>query len=178
MLNTNKVYIAKIGRTVGLKGQLKLHIDSDFREQFSQNSTFITNKNTTLTIESFNKKNDVVKFVGFDTIEDVQILINQQLFASIEDTKINCKLEDKQYFWFDLIDCKIIEDNNLLGTVIEIHRFPQGDYFEIETNDILVKDQGLSTKFLLPYLDEYILKVNIQDKSIEVNKALDILKAS
>ena len=174
----SKVYIAKLGRTVGLKGQLKLHIDSDFPEQFSKNATFITNKNITLTIESFNKNNNVVKFIGFDNIDDVKKLINQQLFVTAEHSKQNCILKAKEYFWFDLVDCDIEENSLLLGKVIEIHRFPQGDYFEIQTSNGLIKDKGLPTNFLLPYDDKYIVNVDIKQKHIQVQNAFDILEAS
>ena len=174
----DKVYVAKIGKTVGLKGQLKLHIDSDFPEQFSKNSQFETNKNINLTIEIFNKKNNVVKFMNFDTIEGVQKLINQQLFTTLENTKKNCNLKSNQYFWFDLEGCKIIENDKTIGKIIEIHRYPISDYFEIETNESLVKEQALANSFLLPYLEQYIIDVNIENKTIVVKGAFDILKAS
>lgn len=32
----DKIYVAKLGKTVGLKGDLKLFIDSDFPEQFKK----------------------------------------------------------------------------------------------------------------------------------------------
>jgi 16S rRNA processing protein RimM len=166
----NKIYIAKIGKTVGLKGQLKLHIDSDFPEQFSANYTFVTNKNISLIIESFNKNNNVVKFVNFDTIEDAHKLVNQQLFSTLEDTRNSCKLDKNQYFWFDLINSKISENDNILGKVIDIHRYPQGDYFEIKTSNNKI--------FLLPYTKQYILNVDIKNKVIEVQGATDILEAS
>jgi len=172
------VYVAKIGKTVGLNGQLKLHIDSDFPEQFSKNSTFQTNKKNTLIVENFNKKNNTIKFIGFDTIEDAKKLINQQLYSTIQDTKNNCTLKDDQYFWFDLIDCKIIEDGKVLGKIIQIHRYPQSDYFEIETNKNLVEEQSLPKIFLLPYISSYILVVDTKDKSIIVQGAFDILEAS
>ena len=174
---SNNVYIAKIGKTVGLKGQLKLHIDSDFPEQFSKNSQFITNKKIKLTIETFNT-NNIVKFKDIYTIDDAKKLINQQLFTTIENTKKNCTLGKNQYFWFDLIGCSIIEDDEVLGIVVDIHRYPTGDYFEIKTNDIFVKEKELSKTFLLPYIEQYITDVNIDDKSILVKGAFDILEAS
>jgi 16S rRNA processing protein RimM len=164
-----KIYVCKVGKTVGLNGQLKLHIDSDFPEQFFKGATFLTNKNINLTIETFNKKNNLVKFVGFDNIDTSKKLINQQLFSTIQDTKTNCTLDENQFFWFDLIGCKIIENDKILGEVIEIHRYPISDYFEIQTQN---------KTFLLPYLPAYILNVDIEAKMILVNGAFDILEAS
>ena len=82
----DKIYVAKIGRAVGLKGQQKLIIDSDFPEQFKKNSKFSTDKNQELTIETYNTNNNVVKFVGIDSIESAKKLTNRQLFVSVEDT--------------------------------------------------------------------------------------------
>ena len=175
---TNQVYVAKLGKTVGLNGQLKLYIDSDFPEQFSKNTTFTTNKKTTLTIESFNAKSNIVKFIGIDSIDDAKKLTNQQLFVSLEDTKNICKLEENQYFWFDLIGCEIIEDGENLGKIADIQRFPQCDYFEVDTNNILVEEKSLAKRFLLPYIPEYIASVDISSKTITTNGALDILYAS
>lgn len=174
----DKIYIAKIGKTVGLNGQLKLHIDSDFPEQFSSKSVYQTSKNMTLTIESFNKKNNTVKFIGFDTIEDATKLINQQLFTTLDHTKDNCKLKENQYFWFDLVDCMIVEDGEVLGKISEVHRYPRSDYFEISTTQSLIEEKSLSNTFLLPYIEQYILQVNIESKTITVQGALDILEAS
>lgn len=174
----SQVYIAKIGKTVGLKGQLKLHIDSDFPEQFTQNSKFITNKKKSLEIDTFNATSKVVKFKGIDTIEDATRLINQQIFTTIESTKDNCTLKDDQYFWFDLEGCVIVENDITLGKITEIQRFPSSDYFHIKTTDTLVKEQSLADGFLLPYLPQYIVSVDIDTKIIVTKGAFEILEAS
>jgi 16S rRNA processing protein RimM len=173
----DKVYVAKIGKTVGLKGQLKLYIDSDFPEQFKKNKKFITTKNQTIQIETFNHINNTVKFVGIDNIDDAKKLINKELFVTQAQSKEDCVLDQNQFFWFDLIDCDIIENNLNLGKVSDIHRFPTSDYFEIKTNQVLV-DKDKARIFLIPYIPEYILGVDIKNKNILVKGALDILDAS
>ena len=173
-----KIYIAKLGKTVGLKGQLKIFIESDFPEQFKKDNTFTTHKKKQLKIEVINLKNNTVKFVGIDNIDDAKQYVNSLLFTTLEDTKQNCTLKEKQYFWFDLINCKIIENNDLLGTIVDIHRYPIDDYFEIKTNEKLLNDDFKVKTFLLPYNDNYILDVNIDKKEIIVKNANDILLQS
>ena len=170
-----KIFIAKLGKTVGLKGLLKLHIDSDFPEQFKKNSTFITHKNKQLTIETINFKNNTVKFVGINSIEDARVYINSELYTSMEKTKENCNLKENQYFWFDLINCDIIENNELLGKIKDIHRYPVDDYFEIQTDKKLLSNDFKVKTFLLPYNKTYILNVDLQSKKVEVTSAKDIL---
>jgi len=172
-----KIYVAKLGKTVGLKGQQKLHIDSDFPEQFKKNAKFITDKNQKLTIESYNSANNVVKFIGIDTIEEAKKLTNRQLFTSIADTKELCQLKNKEFFWFDIINCLVIENDTVLGKVIDIQRMPLSDYLLIETSQELV-DKKFSNQFLIPYLDEYILNVIINNKQIFTRNSYLILENS
>ena len=171
----NNIYVAKLGKTVGLKGLLKLHIDSDFPEQFKVGASFTTNKKQTLIIESINLNNNTVKFEGLNSIEEARRYINSQLLTTLEDTKNNCNLSENQYFWFDLEECKIFENDELLGTVIDIHRYPSDDYFEIKTNTELLNDDFKVKTFLLPYNDNYILNVDIKSKTINSQNAKDIL---
>jgi 16S rRNA processing protein RimM len=172
-----KIYVAKLGKTVGLKGQQKLHIDSDFPEQFKKNAKFITDKNQELTVESYNDSNNVIKFIGVDSIEDAKKLTNRQLFTSIEDTKELCKLEEKEFFWFDMMDCLIIENEIVLGKVIDIQRMPLSDYLLIETTKELI-EKKLSNQFLIPYIDDYILNVDINNKKILTKNSYLILENS
>lgn len=173
----DKIYIAKLGRTVGLKGQQKLIIDTDFPEQFKKNTKLTTDKNQELIIETYNATSNVVKFIGIDSIEEAKKLTNRQLFVSDEDTRDNCKLGDKQFFWFDMIGCSVYENNELLGKVTDIQRMPLSDYLMIETDSSLIQD-GYSDSFLLPYVDTYILNVDIETKTITSQEAKDILEAS
>jgi len=173
------IYVAKLGKTVGLKGQLRLIIDTDFPAQFKKGATFITNKKQTLQIESVNLTAKTVKFVDIDTIEDAQKYINSQLFSTYEDTINNCKLEDKQYFWFDIENCTIYEDGKKLGVVKDIHRYPIDDYLEIKVDSELLKSyEKLPKTFMIPYNDNYIKNVDIESKEIQTANAIDIMEAS
>ena len=173
----DKIYVAKLGKAVGLKGQQKLHTDSDFPEQFKKDSIFYTDKNQELKIETYNPKNNTVKFVGIDTIEQAKKLTNRQLFVSQEDTRDMCNLGKKQFFWFDIIGCEIIENDEILGKVNDVQRMPLSDYLQVETTKEL-QDKKYSDIFLLPYIDKFIIDVDIDNKSIIVKDAKDILEAS
>lgn len=173
----DKIYVAKLGKAVGLKGQQKLHIDSDFPEQFKKNTTLTTDKNQELTIESYNSKNDTVKFVGIDTVEQAKKLTNRQLFVSKEDTRDMCKLGKKQFFWFDIIGCDVIENDEILGKVDDVQRMPLSDYIQVVTTKEL-QEKKFANIFLLPYLDQYVIDVNIENKTIKVTGAKEILEAS
>ena len=174
---TDKVYVAKLGRAVGLKGQQKIIIESDFPEQFKKNSKFLTNKNQELIVESYNPNSDTIKFAGIDSVEEAKKLTNKELFTTAEQSKINCQLEKNQFFWFDIIGCDIVQNKELLGKVIDVQRLPLDDYFIIETNSLLI-EQDLPKSFMIPYIDNFIISVDIENKTIEVKNSKDILEAS
>jgi len=174
----DKIYVAKLGKAVGLKGHLRLIIDSDFPSQFKKDAVFTTNKNIKLKIEEYNSSRELVKFENYNDVESAKKLTNQQLFASEDETKENCSLEKDQYFWFDIIDCKIVENGKLLGEIKEIHRYPLDDYFEVQTDEALVKE-GFSNVFLIPYVvEKYIENVDIDNKIIKTKSCFEILENS
>ena len=173
----NKIYVAKLGKSVGLTGEIKIFLDSDFPEQFKKGATFTTNKDNSLTVKNYNESRGIISFDEINNIDDAKKLTNQQLFTTEEDTKDNCKLNKDQFFWFDLIDCMVIENEEILGTIIEIHRYPLGDYFEIKTEKSLV-EKDFPKNFLLPYEKNYIKSVDIKNKKIDAKDAKAILENS
>ncbi len=181
MSNLSKVmeliHIATIGKAVGLNGDMKFHIKCDFPEQFVKGATFFINKKETLTIESINHERALIKFIGFCTSESAKKLTNAKVFTTYEETKKNCHLEDGQYFWFDIVGCKVFENEKFLGTVIEVERIAVSDYLSIKTDDVLVAD-GFAKNFLIPYHETFIKNVDVEKKRIEVSGGLDILEAS
>lgn len=176
MANEESFLVGQFGKTVGLKGDLKLHLFTDFPEQFKVGRELQTNRGK-FTIELYNQKRDLIKIKGIDTPEDAKILTNAKIFSSREETKEYCKLKEGEYFWFDLIGCKIVEESEILGVVKEIQRLPQGDYFLIETSEVLRND-GFAKSFLLPYIKQFVVSVDIEGKTIGVNGGKDILEAS
>lgn len=175
---SNKIYVAKLGKTVGLKGHLRLFIDSDFPEQFKKGATFTTNKKLELTVQEYNFSRELIKFENYDDVDISKKLTNQQLYVSKEKTKDNCKLEKNEFFWFEIIDCEVFENDTLLGIVKDIHRYPLDDYLEVKTSDNLIKKE-LPKTFLIPYnVEQYIVNVDIDNKKITTKNCYDILENS
>ncbi len=168
--------VAQFGRAVGLKGELKLNLHTDFPEQFIKGRVLKTDRGD-LEIEHYNPKRGLIKIVGINTPEDAKKLTNAKIYSTLEESKKYCKLEENQFFWFDLINLSVFEDGMLLGIVKEIQRLPQCDYLQIETNKELV-DKKMPKSFLIPYLPNFIKSVDLENKIIEVVNGKDILEAS
>ncbi|HFU75583.1 MAG TPA: 16S rRNA processing protein RimM [Arcobacter sp.] len=173
------IYVAKLGKAVGLKGQMRLFIESDFPEQFKKGSSFTTNKNLKLTIDTINSDKDLVKFVGFESVEDAKKLTNSLLFTSLEDSKQNCSLDEDQFFWFDIIGCQIKENGIFLGKVVDVQRLPLDDYLIVETSkEQLLKYEKGANSFMVPYNKSFVSSVSIENKTIETQNCFDIFEAS
>ena len=171
-----KFYIAQIGRTVGLWGDLKFHLHTDFPEQFQKGATFQSDRGE-LTISNVDMKRGIVRFVGYEDVDAAKKLTNTKLYATPEQTKANCALKEGEYFWFDVIGCHVKEGDEILGKVTEIQRMADTDYLIIDTAENLV-DAGMSSQFLIPYIERYILKTDVDEKIIQTQDAKEILEAS
>ena len=171
------LHIATIGKTVGIKGDMKFHDKSDFPEQFQNNSTFLTSKNNSITLSEVNHERGIIKIFGINTIEDAKKYTNVKLYTTREETRKNCHLENGEYFWFDLEDCKVFEDDKFLGVVEDVDRISITNYLNVKTNEKLVK-KGLPKSFLIPFHEPFIVNTEIEKKVITVNGAMDILEAS
>ena len=178
MNNSNKIFVAKLGKAVGLQGYLKLFIDSDFPEQFKKGATFSTNRNLQLKVLEYNSSRELIKFEGYEELEIAKKLTNQELFSTFEQTKEFCQLEENEFFWFDLISCDVYEKDIKLGIVKDIQRYPLNDYLELTTDSELV-NKGLPKTFLIPHIfTKYIINIDIEKKIINVINSFEILENS
>jgi len=174
-MNNSNVYVAKLGKAVGLQGHLRLFIDSDFPEQFKKGAVFTTNRNLQLKVLEYNSSRELVKFENYEDVDTAKKLTNQELYSTIEQTKESCKLGKNEFFWFDLISCEVFENDLKLGKVKELQRYPLNDYLEI-TTDIELVNKGYPKVFLIPHIfDKFVLNVDIENKRINVINSFDIL---
>jgi len=175
-MSSDKSLIAQIGRTIGLWGDLKFHIHTDFPEQFKVGKTYKSNRGD-LTISAINEKRGTIRFQGYESIDAAKKLTNVKILADMAQTKEDCDLNDGQHFWFDIIGCSIEDEGVILGTIDDIQRMGDTDYMSISTDESLVK-VGFSKNFLLPYIDRYVVKADVEAKLVYTKDAKDILEAS
>lgn len=171
------LHVATLGRAVALKGDMKLNLFTDFPEQFAKNATFILENGSTVTLASYNPERELVHIVGCDTPEAAKTLTNAKLFTTYEETRARCKLKEGEYFWFDLIGLSVYEGDLLLGALEEIERIGSQDHLLVKTDGVLVT-KGLPETFLIPYIDRFVLKADLEAKKIMVDGGLDLLEAS
>jgi 16S rRNA processing protein RimM len=175
-MSQEKFFIAQIGRTIGLWGDLKFHLHTDFPEQFKVGTTYKSSRGD-LTIADLNVKRGTVRFQGYESIDSAKKLTNVKLFADEAQTREQCDLDEGQHFWFDIIGCSLKEADETLGTIEDIQRMGDTDYLLIQTEACLV-EEGFSKNFLVPYIKRYIERADIEAKEVYAIDAKDILAAS
>ncbi|SMC08308.1 ribosome maturation factor RimM [Nitratiruptor tergarcus] len=171
-----KLAIARLGRSVGLKGEMRFFDLSDFPEQFQEGASFESDRGK-LTIERINPQRGTIKFVGINTPEDAKKLTNAYLYSDEQKSKEQLNLNEGEYFWFEIIGLDIYENSEYLGKVQDIQRMPQSDYLLVQTAPDLIQ-KNLPKSFLLPFSDPFIVDVDLQKRRIVVAGARDILEAS
>lgn len=171
------LHVATLGRTVGLKGDMKLNLFSDFPEQFRSGNTFFLENGTEITLESYNPDRELVRLRGIDTPESAKALTNARLFTTYAATRERCSLEEGEFFWFDMIGMDVRENDELLGKVKEIERIGSQDYLLVVTDQFFVS-KGFPETFLIPYIDHYVLSTDGEGKIVSVQGGKDILEAS
>lgn len=169
--------IAQIGRTIGLWGDLKFHIHTDFPEQFKIGKSYPSNRGE-LTIADINFTRGIVRFTGYGSIDSAKKLTNTKIFANEAQTKENCDLKEGQHFWFDIVGCEVKDGEEVMGIVLEVQRLGETDYLYIQTDDSLVTKEDLAKTFLIPYIDRYVLRTDTEIKCVFVKDSRDILESS
>jgi len=178
MTKDDRLLVATIGKVVGLRGDLKLHISSDFLEQFQAGEEFTLDDGTSIKIDHFDEKKRTVRFEGFLIREEAKKLTNKHLFSTKNRSYEQIELNEGEYFWFDLIGMSVYEGDLLLGHVKELDRIAKCDYLVLKSSLELLSHKKGPKQFLIPYIDRYIKKVALEEKRIEVIDCIDLYEAS
>jgi len=171
-----KFFIAQIGKTVGLRGDLKFHLHTDFPEQFKAGRHYQSDRGD-LEIVHIDPVRGTIRFRGYESRESAKKLTNAKLYADEAQTLENCQLKEGEHFWFEIIGASVMQGDELLGKVTEIQRLMDTDYLLVETDSRLV-EAGLPGNFMLPYIPRYIIEADTKSGKIFTKDAKEILEAS
>lgn len=157
------IYIGKTVSTFGIKGELKVISDFEKCDKAYKigNKILINNiehvisgiryhKNyILLEIDDLKNINNILKYVGFN----------------IYIKRMDLHLEENEFLYKDLINSDVIDnDGSNLGKIIEVE---QGI-------NLLIKVKG-SKEFYIPYVDEYIISFDLNNKKLYTKNAKDLI---
>ena len=163
-MKNEKLEIGQIVNTFGIKGFVKIYPYVDDITRFDDlKEVYICTKKQEkkLKIEEIKYQKNMVlaKFKNIETVEQAELLRNA--FLKI-DRKDAIKLEEGQYFIADLLGLDVFLDTGEKLGVLD-------DIFNNGSTDIYVVKNELGKQFLLPYIDEVIKNIDLENEKIIVH---------
>lgn len=154
-----EVYIGEIVNTHGIKGELRIISDFKYKDLvFVPNFTlYVGKRREKLTITSYRKhKNyDMVTFAGIDDINDAIAYKGDSVYIDRSD------IEFPGYLSQDLVGLEVYSNNKLVGIVESIINNTAHEIIVINKNN---------NRNMIPFIDEFINKVDIDNKRIDINE--------
>ncbi len=163
-MKKERLEVGQIVNTFGIKGFVKIYPYVDDISRFDNlKKVHIKSKKEEkeLQIEEvkYQKNMVLVKFKGIETVENAEKLRNS--FVEI-DRADAIPLEEGQYFIADLLGLDVFLDTGEKLGVLE-------DIYNTGSSDIYVVKNELGKQFLLPYIDEVIKQINLEEGKIIVH---------
>lgn len=155
---------AKILTTHGIKGEVKIKIETDDISRFNKgNILYIENEKTPITIDNFRpfKNMGLLMFNNINNINDVLQYVGKSIYVDVD------KDDDDSIYLDDLIGLKVIDKGNEIGEVVDILEVPQGQI-------IIIKHQSGKTS-LVPNVDEFVKEINLEDNTLIIESIEGLL---
>lgn len=150
------IYIGKIVNTHGIKGEVRIISDINYKKDVFKinNNVYIGKNKIKETINSYrvHKNFDMITFTNINDINDVLKYKGENIYIKKDEIKIT------GYFDEELIGLDVITDH-IIGKVKEIQKGFQ--------KIIVVEGKK---EYLIPYVDAFIKKIDINDKKIYINE--------
>ena len=151
----NLICVGKLVNTHGIKGEVRILSNFKYKDiVFKVGNTLIIN-NDELIINSYriHKSYDMITFKDITDINDVLKYKGLNVYVDRDKLNIDGILDE------DLIGLKVYNQDKYMGEVVDIYK--------TKKDDLLVID-GIK-KHMIPYIDEFIKKVDIENKRIDIN---------
>ena len=152
------IKIGKIVNTHGIKGELRLLSKFPYKNKvFINNMKIYIDKKDIEVINTYRKhKNfDMITLKGYSNINEVLKYKGKYVYVDNNDIV----LDNNKYLDEDLIGLNVIYEDNDKGIIIDIERYDKTVLFNIKGND---------KEYLIPYNDNLIDKIDINDKKIYI----------
>ena len=157
------IYIGKIVNTHGIKGELRILSDFDRKDLVFKigNNVYIDNIKEEISSYRVHKKFDMISLKGYSNINEVLKYKGKKLYFLRSDLNLG----ENEYIMDDLIGLDVVEDKKNLGKIKS---------FVYNTANTLLVVEG-TKDFYIPFVDHYIIKVDLKNKKVETKNAKDLI---
>lgn len=156
--------VGVISSTHGVRGEVKVFPTTDDVKRFKRLKEVILDtgkEQMNLEIEGvkFFKQFAILKFKGFDNINDIEKYKGKSLFVTRENA---VKLRKDEYFIADLIGLQVFdEEDKKIGEL--------KDVIETGANDVYVITMSDGKELLLPAIKQCVLSVDVEGGTMKVH---------
>lgn len=153
-----------ISSTHGVRGEVKVFPTTDDVKRFKKLKKVYMDRageRTLLEIESvkFFKQFAILKFKGIDTLDEVQLYRNCELYVERKDA---VPLKKDEYYIADLIGMEVFtEDGTRFGCL--------KDVIETGANDVYVVESKEHGEVLIPAIKDCILQVDVEAQKMVIH---------
>ena len=164
--------VGKIVTTHGIKGELKVSITTDTLTRFNPgNRLYMKKGNEYLEtiIDSFrmHKNMALITVNNLKNINDVLGYVGLVLYVNRDELD---DLNEGQYYYEDLIGLDVYDktfETGKIGEVVDVIEVPQGEILRIRLNN--------GKKALVPFVDEFIIDVDIENNILIISSVEGLL---
>lgn len=154
------ILVGKILNTFGIKGELKVEVHTDFADERFNNGSivYIGEDHKEYVCLKYRMHNEflLLTLKDHEDINLIEHLKNRNIYIKDSDLKpLN-----NGYYFKDLLNMEVYMDNKKAGTVISVEEGRASSYIRVKKND------GKTS--LVPVLDVYLEKVDIENKRIDL----------
>ena len=163
------VVIGKIVNTFGIKGELKVYSYTDFvKERFKKGSkVYLSEKYLPFEVNSCREHKGflLVSFKDHEDINLVEKYKNMLIYKAKEDIK---PLKKGEYYFSDLRDLEVYVEGEKIGRVKIVEE-------GIRSNNLRIVKYADEKEYLVPFLEVFIEKVDLENKRIDIVKMEGLL---
>ncbi|WP_206458992.1 ribosome maturation factor RimM [Anaerovorax sp. IOR16] len=155
----DRITLGQITSAVGIKGEMRVYPYTDYMERFSEIEKLqIEEKEYAIERVSYRKNMVILKLKGIEDRNLAEEQKGKKLYLNKEDM---WEIPEDTYFVFDLLGLTVLnESNETIGVVTDVIQNSAQDIYQIKMKN--------GKQFLLPAVKEFILSVNIEEKTMIV----------
>jgi len=147
-----------ISNTHGIRGDIKVTPWCDDISVFEQvKKVYVDNAEYIIEAVRPHKNSYIIKFKGYDNINQIEFLKNKVIYADVSDLP---PLPDNTYYFKDLKNMKVVEGDKVIGVIT--------DWFPTGSNDVYVVKRPDGREALIPAIKDVVKNVDVLNKVMTV----------
>ncbi len=157
-------YLGKIAKKYSFKGEVLVYLDTDEPELYTELESMFVEINGHL-VPFFIEKSSIhrekflrTQFEDMDSEEDADTIVGRDVYLPLT---MLPKLEGNKFYYHEVVGFDAIDQRlGNFGTILRISDNGVQALFEVQKDDAVI---------LIPLIDEFIIEVNRENKSILFN---------